>query len=37
MEKFLTDILNCNINNDVTACNNVEEAAEVFEMSFNLS
>ena len=34
MEKFLTDILNCNINNDVTACDNVEETAEVFEMSF---
>ena len=33
-EKFLTDILNSSINDDVTACDNVEKAAEVFEKSF---
>ena len=34
IEKFLTDILNSTIDNDVTAIDNIEEAAEVFELSF---
>ena len=34
IEKFLTDILNSTIDNDVTACGNVEEAAKVFEERF---
>ena len=36
IESFLTNILNSNINNDVTACGNVEEAAKVFEESFKV-
>ena len=34
VEKFLTEILNSNINTDVIACDNVEDAAEIFENSF---
>ena len=34
IEKFLTDVLNSDIDKDVTACDNVEEAAEAFEKSF---
>ena len=34
IENFLTDVLNSNLNSDVTACEDLEEAAEVFETSF---
>ena len=34
IEEFLTDILNSNIDRDVTACSHVEEAAKVFQDSF---
>ena len=34
IEKFLTDILNSNIENDVTGSDDVEEAAEIFEKGF---
>ena len=34
IEEFLTDVLNSNIDNKVTACDDLEEAAEVFEKVF---
>ena len=36
IENFLTDILNSSIDEDVKACNNIEEAAKVFEESFRM-
>ena len=34
IEAFLTEVLNSSINKDVTSCNTIDEAAEVFEKSF---
>ena len=34
IENFLTDILNSNIDGKVTACNDIDEAAKVFEENF---
>ena len=36
VELFLADILNSNINNEVTACEIIEEAARVLEESFKI-
>ena len=34
IEQFLTDVHDSSINNDVTACDNIEEASTVFEKGF---
>ena len=34
IEQFLTDVHDSSINNDVTACDNIEEASAVFEKGF---